>query len=205
MSFQGYHFGSRQWRNYDKLDSKYLKDVELIKDEGLKREVGLVNYLTIPKDLLVNVLSKATLHNYVKNTDDRFSQEEVNDLSKYEFELKKYLEMDLYSLQLIIKKFLEGIDDDKIYENFVHILDLTTELAYIDQDSTKSGFSSQKYIDHNHVGEYYFVVTKPIPFSLIMKMQEEIRYRKFRAVKDSMEKADSEYATEELNEFSQEL
>ena len=198
MSYEGYDLGLFRYGDYDKLPEEYLKDVETKKineDDLVDREVGRLDYMKMPKDLLLDVMDKAFL-----------SSQHTEDLEQYKDELYQYLNMGLSDVLSLFKDFLGLIDDDKVYNSFVHILDLTTQMIYICKDPAFiNEISDAEETDQDKVGAYYFLVKRPIPFELINRLKKEIAEVKQRAFEDGVAKASKGYFDEEIDEYSKDL
>lgn len=109
--------------------------------------------------------------------------------------------MDLHDLLLIIKNFLLWVDDEKIYSNLAKILDITSDITYIERKIERP-FSSQPTKEKPcSTTEFYFEFKKPIPFSLIEKMEEEITFRK----QQEKNLCDKQYSSGVLAELVDEL
>lgn len=66
------------------------------------------------------------------------------------------MDMDLHDLLLIIKNFLLWVDDEKIYSNFAKILDITSDITYIERKIERPFHLSQ--LKKNLVAQPNFIL-----------------------------------------------
>ena len=169
-----------------KVKKEYLKNVKMIEDDGLEREVGEIDFLKIPRKELLYVLN--TMHGlrYKHNFDDCSYDEYdhknddyymmTDEMMDFESDLSKNFDMYKEDLFDLFKEFTANISNKKEYQTFTKMLDKYCKLNYIDCDDHEYCYYNehehpkQEEIDHNHVGEYEFIVTKPIPMKTIQSM-----------------------------------
>ena len=206
----------------DKLDAKYLKNVEFIKDlDDRTREVGEINFLTIPAEKLIEVLNHVKEleleHNYHKKSAN-WSDDDYYDLTDEMEEYRSALigclnmyEKDLFDLT---KKFIYLIcvvKDTEKYETFAKILNATCKLSYMDYDDyeycdyIEHPHPSQEDVDHNYVGDYELLMNKPIPLKVIQAMKNEINKLEKIKIKKDTEEFDKKFSNEILDELTKKL
>lgn len=203
----------------DKLDTKYLKNVKFIKDDDNRtREVGEVNFLTIPAEKLIEVLNhveKLELeHNYHKNS-AKWSDNDYYDLTdkmkEYSHALIKCLNMYEEDLFDLIKKFIYVVKDTEKHETFAKILNATCKLSYMDYDDyeyfdyDEHAHPSQKDVDHNYVGNYQLLMNRPIPLKVIQTMNDEVKKFKIVKIKKDTEEFDKNFSNKTLDELTEKL
>ena len=194
----------------DKLDEKYLKNVKFIKDDDDRtREVGEINFLTIPAEKLIEVLKHVEElklehkleHNYHKKS-AKWSDNDY--MEEYRYALIKCFNMYEKDLLDLIKKFIYVAKDTGKYESFAKILNVTCKLSYMDynnfqfeyfhpSDETGLLHPSQKNIDHNYVGSYQLLINKPIPLGIIQAMKDEVKKFKITKIKKDTEEFDKNF------------
>ena len=203
----------------DKLDAKYLKNVKFIKDDYKRtREVGEVNFLTIPAEKLIEVLNHVEElkleHNYHKKS-AKWSDNDYYDLTdkmeEYRYALIECFNMYEKDLFDLTKKFIDVVKDTEKYETFAKILNATCKLSYMDYDDyeyfdyDEHPHPSQKDVDHSYVGDYQLLMNRPIPLKVIQTMKDEVKKFKITKINKDTEEFDKNFFNKTLDELTKKL
>ena len=200
---------------FEKVDSKYLKNVKTIKDEERReREVGEVDLLNIPQKELVGIFNcmddiaeaytLRNLNDSLKIDNRDFGEEMYNYLDM----LEKKLKMETKDLFELLKDYLVKNKNEKKHEAFIRLLNATCKLAYTDYDDyeydyyDEHPYTSQKDIDHNFVGDYSLILVKPIPFKIINAIKDEVDKLEEKERQKTLNNFDKKHSTAELDELS---
>ena len=207
-------------KKMEKPSKEYLKNVHLTKNTGLEREVGEIDFLKIPCDELIKVLSNVEMIRLKREQNNKNANSLcslTSEMFAFDKALKENFDIDTYcehdELFELLKKYLVVIKDTKKYESFAKILNLTFKLKYTDYDGYEydtfdehSHYNvSQKDIDHDYVGDYELVLWRPLPMKLISAMKNEVAGLAGIKSKRTFDDFDSKHSNEEIDELSMQL
>ena len=192
---------------YDKVNSSCIKNVRIVEDdENRKREIGEIDFCKMTKQDLVQVFN--CINDVVIGSDLRcLSDVLIN--KNVDKELYNYMDliedkMGEKGLFNLLKEYLTRNENNDKHKAFVQLLNTTCRLVYTDCDNyiyesyDEHPHPTQNDIDHNMVGDYSLVLTRPIPFKIIKTMAN--RVTRLRETENS--NFDKKHSTAELDELN---
>ena len=206
-------------KKMNKVAEKYLKNVRMVRDsDRLEREKGEIDFLKIPREVLIDVFDNIEelryKHNYDKKS-ARWSQDDYYDLTDtmwdFDYEMKKNFNMHEEELFKLFKNYLAKVADIQKYGNFAKLLSATCRLTYTDYDGyeycdyDEHPHPSQEDINHNFVGDYELVVMKPIPLKIIYAMKKRVSLLVKNEKEKSAKNFDKKYSLKELDDLEDNL
>ena len=108
----------------------------------------------------------------------------------------------------LLKEYLTRNENNDKHGAFVRLLNATCKLVYTDCDNyiyesyDEHPHPTQNDIDHNMVGDYSLVLTRPIPFKIIKTMANEVTRLKETEKEKLFSDFDKKHSTAELNELN---
>ena len=176
-----------------KVNAEFIEKNHIVVDDGIKREIGYVDFLKIPAKELIEILENVNIKTlFGRNTNDKFvhcclaDPEDplyVNNIADHwVYSVKQVLGITKNDVLNLIKAYAKSTNGTKAYEALGKVLSSTVELRYIDWINTDKYdldidyfFGTQKDVDHNSVSEYSLLIKKPIPFDIIRTMNKEVK------------------------------
>ena len=196
---------------YDKVNSRCIKNVKMVEDdENRKREIGEIDFCKMTKQDLVQVFNCI---NDVVIDSNRVYLSNVLINKKADKELSNYMDiiedkMGEKGLFNLLKEYLTRNENNKKHKAFVQLLNATCRLVYTDCDNytyhdyDEHPHPTQNDIDHNMVGDYSLVLTRPIPFKIIKTMANEVTRLKKTEQAKLFSNFDKKHSTAELDELN---
>lgn len=158
-------------KEMSKIKSRFCKNVKIIKDaQGLERETGEVNLLTIPKKDLLYILS----YSHREDGSTFFTTDENAEMRKWLDNLNGVNR----TPEIVTLYFVEEIFVEKNIFNVLEvrkILNDTCTLSYMDCNKNDISSANQFNVDHNAVGKYKFNFKKPIPLEVIDTIERRLK------------------------------
>jgi len=196
---------------YDKVNSRCIKNVKMVEDdENRKREIGEIDFCKMTKQDLVQVFNCI---NDVVIDSNRVYLSNVLINKKADKELSNYMniiedKMGEKGLFNLLKEYLTRNENNDKHKAFVQLLNTTCRLVYRDCDNytyhdyDEHPHPTQNDIDHNMVGDYSLVLTRPIPFKIIKTMANEVTRLKETEKENLFSDFDKKHSTAELDELN---